>query len=158
MAWRCSLCFIFFALTLRILLSHIRREHSTRPNFSITCNVNGCPETYKKFNSFYRNVQWQHSHQLNATDQNEENTFQRGFRGDDSDIPGPEHTMHLDEEENSDEDQVANVNDSNPDAVSIIIIQIRDINIMSHIYFMHSFSQFKKWLKRFNLFVVRIIR
>ena len=52
--------------------------------------------------------------------------------------------MHLDEEEHSDEDQVANVNDSNPDAVSIIIIQIRDINIMSHIYFMHSFSQFKK--------------
>ena len=50
--------------------------------------------------------------------------------------------MHLDEEEHSDEDQVANVNDSNPDAVSIIIIQIRDI--MSHIYFMHSFSQFKK--------------
>lgn len=76
MAWECSICMIYFALTLRIILSHIRREHSIGPNFSVTCNVDGCPETYNKFNSFYRHVQRQHPQRINATIQIEDNYLQ----------------------------------------------------------------------------------
>lgn len=61
MAWRCSICFVFVAVTLRVLMRHIYSEHSQAPNFRIECSVDECKETYRKYNSFYRHVMKHHS-------------------------------------------------------------------------------------------------
>lgn len=67
MAFRCSICLVFFALTLRLLLKHLYLEHAGRPNFHVLCGIEGCPQTYTKYNSFYRHVNREHAGLLNIT-------------------------------------------------------------------------------------------
>ncbi|XP_045210242.2 uncharacterized protein LOC123561730 [Mercenaria mercenaria] len=60
MGWKCHFCITFIALTLRLLMRHIFSEHSYSPNFSIKCDLGGCPNIYTKYNSFYRHVVREH--------------------------------------------------------------------------------------------------
>lgn len=41
-------------------MSHIRKFHSCDPNFFITCGVDGCPRTLKKFSTFRVHVSFYH--------------------------------------------------------------------------------------------------
>lgn len=115
MARKCSICMIYFAFTLRSLLSRIRKEHSTGPNFSVTCNVDGCPETYNKFNSFYRHVQRQHPQRINATIQIEDNYLQGTIEHGEDYVNLEFESMNV-----SDDDQIDSVNDANSNVVSAI--------------------------------------
>jgi hypothetical protein len=65
-AWRCPICLVFFALTLRILITHVNIEHCTTPGCVIPCGVDGCPMSYTRFNSFYRHVHRDHKHRLDV--------------------------------------------------------------------------------------------
>nr|XP_054587799.1 uncharacterized protein LOC129153069 [Nothobranchius furzeri] len=59
--WRCVICFVFVALTLKSLLSHINTAHSRSPDFRVICGVDGCAEEYRVFNSFYYHLRRTHS-------------------------------------------------------------------------------------------------
>ncbi|CAL9691192.1 unnamed protein product [Knipowitschia caucasica] len=58
--WRCVICFVFVALTLKSLLSHINTAHSRSPDFRVICGVDGCAEEYRVFNSFYYHLRRTH--------------------------------------------------------------------------------------------------
>ncbi|XP_039893844.1 uncharacterized protein LOC120737295 [Simochromis diagramma] len=58
--WRCVICFVFVALTLKSLLSHINTAHSRSPDFRVICGVDGCAEDYRVFNSFYHHLRRTH--------------------------------------------------------------------------------------------------
>lgn len=58
--WRCVICFVFVALTLKALLSHINTAHGRSQNFHVICGVNGCVEEYHVFNSFYYHLRRTH--------------------------------------------------------------------------------------------------
>lgn len=62
--WNCTICLLFTATTLRLLLSHIYINHSHDPGFNARCGVNGCPRTYNKYNSYYRHLHREHSDSL----------------------------------------------------------------------------------------------
>lgn len=59
--WRCVICFVFVALSLKSLLSHINTAHSRNPDFHVICGIDGCPEEYRVFNSFYYHVRRSHA-------------------------------------------------------------------------------------------------
>ncbi|XP_030579955.1 uncharacterized protein LOC115785156 isoform X1 [Archocentrus centrarchus] len=59
--WRCMICFVFVALTLKSLLSHINKTHSRSPNFRVICGIDGCTEEYRVFNSFYYHIRRTHA-------------------------------------------------------------------------------------------------
>lgn len=65
MAWRCAICLLVLTLTLKDLLSHINRSHSQDPSFHVVCSINGCPTTFRKYNSFYRHVIRNHPAEYN---------------------------------------------------------------------------------------------
>lgn len=54
--WKCFICTTFFALTLRVLMSHYYSAHSNGPNFWLKCGVNDCPATFRRYHSFYKHV------------------------------------------------------------------------------------------------------
>eukprot|EP00111_Clytia_hemisphaerica_P003426 TCONS_00009790-protein len=54
--YSCNLCNTFKARTLRRYMNHINLVHSNQLNFSIKCNVGGCPSIFKRYNSYYRHV------------------------------------------------------------------------------------------------------
>ena len=56
----CSCCNSFKSLTLRTSLNDYFIVHRDKPNFQVTFNVDGCPATLKKYNSFYKHVHKQH--------------------------------------------------------------------------------------------------
>lgn len=58
--WRCVICFVFVALTLKSLLSHINTAHSRNPDFRVICGIDGCTEEYRVFNSFYYHIRRTH--------------------------------------------------------------------------------------------------
>ncbi|XP_044063741.1 uncharacterized protein LOC122881523 [Siniperca chuatsi] len=64
MIWRCFICYIFVALTLKQLLSHINIMHSRSPDFRVVCGIDGCPNEYRVYNSFYYHVKRTHAHHL----------------------------------------------------------------------------------------------
>ena len=51
-AWRCMICFVFGALSLKVLLSHINASHSRSPDFWVYCGIDGCEQDFRVFNSF----------------------------------------------------------------------------------------------------------
>ncbi|KAK0142031.1 PiggyBac transposable element-derived protein 4 [Merluccius polli] len=51
-AWRCMICFVFVALSLKVLLSHINKSHSRSPDFWVYCGTDGCEQDFRVFNSF----------------------------------------------------------------------------------------------------------
>ncbi|XP_030270512.1 uncharacterized protein LOC115580373 [Sparus aurata] len=64
MIWRCFICYILVALTLKLLLSHINTMHSRSPDFRFVCGIDGCPSEYRVYNSFYYDVKRTHAHHL----------------------------------------------------------------------------------------------
>ncbi|KAL7392183.1 hypothetical protein ABVT39_020582 [Epinephelus coioides] len=64
MIWRCFICYVFVALTLKQLLSHINTMHSRSPDFRVVCGIDGCPSEYRVYNSFYYHVKRTHAHHL----------------------------------------------------------------------------------------------
>nr|XP_046258520.1 uncharacterized protein LOC124066299 [Scatophagus argus] len=64
MIWRCFICYIFLALTLKQLLSHINTMHSRNPDFRVVCGIDGCPSEYRVYNSFYYHVKRTHAQHL----------------------------------------------------------------------------------------------
>ena len=72
MIWRCFICYIFVALTLKKLLSHINTQHSRSPGFRVVCGIDGCPSEYRVYNSFYYHVKRTHAHHLLQVEAEEE--------------------------------------------------------------------------------------
>ena len=58
--WVCTICNVFQAITLRNLLSHYNRVHGNESNFRVVCNIDECPASFTKFNSFYKHVRRSH--------------------------------------------------------------------------------------------------
>lgn len=61
MIWRCVICCLFVALSLRALLSHINTVHSSSPDFRVVCGIDGCSQEYRVYNSFYYHVKRRHA-------------------------------------------------------------------------------------------------
>lgn len=59
--WRCVICFVFVALTLKSLLGHINTAHGRNPDFRVICGIDDCPEEYRVFNSFYYHIRRRHA-------------------------------------------------------------------------------------------------
>ncbi|CAM4572006.1 unnamed protein product [Leuciscus chuanchicus] len=59
-AWRCMICFVFVALSLKVLLSHINASHSRSPDFWVYCGIDGCEQGFRVFNSFFRHIKRTH--------------------------------------------------------------------------------------------------
>ncbi|XP_034419413.1 uncharacterized protein LOC117751592 [Cyclopterus lumpus] len=64
MLWRCFICCVFIYFSLKLLLSHINRQHSRSPDFRLLCGIDGCTEEYRVYNSFYHHVKRRHSQHL----------------------------------------------------------------------------------------------
>ena len=63
MIWRCCIC-LFVALTLKKLLSHVNSLHSCSPDFRVLCGIDGCPNEYRVYNSYYYHIKRTHAHHL----------------------------------------------------------------------------------------------
>lgn len=72
MTWRCFICYVFVALSLRQLLSHINTMHSRSPDFRVVCGIDGCPSEYRVYNSFYYHVKRTHARHLLGVEADEE--------------------------------------------------------------------------------------
>lgn len=60
-AWRCMICLVFVALTLKVLLSHINGIHGRSPDFWVYCGIDGCEQDFRVFNSFFRHIKRTHA-------------------------------------------------------------------------------------------------
>lgn len=58
--WKCYICGVFVALTLKVLMSHYFSAHSKELNFFVKCGVNDCPATFRRYHSFYKHVAKNH--------------------------------------------------------------------------------------------------
>ena len=58
-SWECTLCSAVYC-DLSSAVSHIRGAHSSDPGLSFSCNIQGCPTTFKSTNNFYRHVRNAH--------------------------------------------------------------------------------------------------
>ena len=102
--WICSICNVFRAINLRALVSHYNRVHANESNFRVVCNVDECPASFTKFNSFYKHVRRSHLHAYegaileNSSELNEENTSQV------LDNVSPDDTLDSDPESSSSEE------------------------------------------------------
>ena len=47
--WRCVVCYVFVALTLKSLFSHIHVTHSSSPDFRVLCGIDGCAKEYRVY-------------------------------------------------------------------------------------------------------------
>lgn len=64
MIWRCVICFVFVALTLKSLLSHINSAHSRTPDFRVVCGIDGCAKEYRVYNSLWYHIRRNHREHL----------------------------------------------------------------------------------------------
>ena len=69
--WKCSLCTVFVAVTLRILMNHYYTVHSNEVNFSVRCGVNDCPATFQRYHSFYKHVKRRHKNEYEVVSSKE---------------------------------------------------------------------------------------
>ena len=69
--YRCNLCVGFQAVTVRLLLNHIGRNHKNEANFHVLCGVDGCARTYTNFLSFRNHVVRKHGQLLFEIDDND---------------------------------------------------------------------------------------
>ena len=65
---------------LESLLTHINSSHSHELNFQLTCGLENCQRTYKKFNSYKKHIQRLHSHLLVENDGEGNNAEQEGYK------------------------------------------------------------------------------
>lgn len=56
---KCPLC-TFYALSIQLVLSHLRLVHSSDPNFNVMCGISGCCTTSKSFSALYQHVYKKH--------------------------------------------------------------------------------------------------
>lgn len=61
MAYRCSMCVDYMAVSLKLLLSHMRRNHANDAGFHVLCGLDGCPRTYRRFVSFRNHLIRKHN-------------------------------------------------------------------------------------------------
>lgn len=66
MIWRCVICFVFVALTLKSLLSHINSAHSRSPDFHVVCGIDGCSKEYRVYNSLWYHIRRNHREHLES--------------------------------------------------------------------------------------------
>ena len=64
MPWNCSICAVFAADDIKILLNHIGRCHRNDPNFHCICGLNGCTKTFKKYYSWRKHIKMKHDNSL----------------------------------------------------------------------------------------------
>ena len=70
MIWRCVICFVFVALTLKSLLSHINTAHSRSPDFRVVCGIDGCTKEYRVYNSLWYHIRRNHHEHLESGSSN----------------------------------------------------------------------------------------
>lgn len=51
---------VFVALTIPLILSHLRFVHASDPNFFVTCAIGGCCTTAKSFSALYQHIYKKH--------------------------------------------------------------------------------------------------
>ena len=56
---KCPLC-VFVAVTIPLVLSHLRLVHSSDPNFSVNCGIEGCCTTSRSFSALYQHIRKKH--------------------------------------------------------------------------------------------------
>lgn len=66
MVYRCNFSVGFPSASLRLLLNHLRRNHSNEPNFHILCGLNGCHRTDRRFVSFRIHLIRKHNFELRS--------------------------------------------------------------------------------------------
>ena len=64
MPWNCSICAVFAADDIKILLNHIGRCHRNDPNFHCICGLNGCTKTFKKYYSWRKHIKMKNDNSL----------------------------------------------------------------------------------------------
>ena len=78
MELKCFLCQEDKPCSLRFNMSdylkHIQLFHAHRPDFKITCRVNGCPRTFKNFDTFRKHILDWHSSDQNPTNNESEDS------------------------------------------------------------------------------------
>ena len=57
--FKCPIC-VFMALTIPLILSHLRLVHANDPNFSVVCGIDGCCTTAKSFSALYQHIYRKH--------------------------------------------------------------------------------------------------
>nr|XP_040046980.1 uncharacterized protein LOC120827889 [Gasterosteus aculeatus aculeatus] len=70
MIWRCVICFVFVALNLKSLLSHINISHSRGPDFRVICGIDGCTKEYRVYNSLWYHITRNHYEHLESGSSN----------------------------------------------------------------------------------------
>ena len=75
--YRCSICLEFVAPSIKSLLVHIGRVHGNEENFHVTCGVNSCARTYKKFESL--RLHFFRKHDLQTQLQNQDDCAAQEF-------------------------------------------------------------------------------
>ena len=71
--WKCEICLFFTTITLKMLVRHVAVEHASKPNFKVKCGVDGCPNEYKKMNSFRKHLRTCHAAQYSVAGATNEN-------------------------------------------------------------------------------------
>ena len=56
---KCPLC-NFYALSIQLVLSHLRLVHSSDPNFNVMCGISGCYKTSESFSALYQHIYKKH--------------------------------------------------------------------------------------------------
>ena len=78
--WKCYVCGVFVALTLKVLMTHYFSAHSKEINFLVKCGVNDCPATFRRYHSFYKHVARNHREEykgnIESRDDVQENIIQ----------------------------------------------------------------------------------
>lgn len=69
MIWRCVICFVFVALNLKSLLSHIN-TYSRSPDIRIICGIDGCTKEYRVYNSLWYHITRNHYEHLESGSSN----------------------------------------------------------------------------------------
>lgn len=67
--FNCPLCPDFRATKFQLLLPHIRLVHSTRPGFSVTCNIEGCSRNFTNMKTYTNHLYGDHRNLPEAADQ-----------------------------------------------------------------------------------------
>ena len=64
------MCIGYETPTFELLCSHIMRNHSNSPNFSLTCGYDGCMRTLSSFSAFKKHIQRNHKQKVSFSASN----------------------------------------------------------------------------------------
>ena len=54
--WICKVRMLISTLRLKMSVGNISIEHAAMPNVEVKCGLDGCPDEYKKMNSFRKHL------------------------------------------------------------------------------------------------------